>query len=144
MTAKLPQNLLPEERVRRTLIDYLVIDRGFKRSLLITEKKLSLLPHVQSENLPLRRCDVICFAKGIHPKYELFPLVLIECKATKIEKSTFDQVIGYNHYIRSFYIAVANEFEIWIGWREGDGQYHICPEMPTYQELIDRVRSGQQ
>ena len=70
---------LPEECVRVGLIEHLVKVLGFPASGIAIERELSGMAHVQG--VPLRRADLVCFAKDPGGAGELFPLLLVECKA---------------------------------------------------------------
>jgi hypothetical protein len=124
----------PEELVRQGLLHQMINVLGFPKHTLAVEKKLSELPHLLGErNLPDRRADILCFAKGIHPEYALFPLLLIECKEGKVLEAAKEQAIGYNHYVRAPYVAVAGREEVQL----------VHPEnlsfLPHYLELMERV-----
>jgi hypothetical protein len=107
----------PEEKVRQSWLKRMIHDLGFPKELLAVEKDLKELPHLKEMPLPNRRADILCFAKGIHPEYSLFPLLLVECKKEdgSIEEAK-RQVIGYNHYVKAYFIAVANEEECHVGF----------------------------
>lgn len=129
----------PEELVRQKLIQKMIMELGFPRNFLSVEKKLDHLPHVslKGEKVPLRRSDILCFGKGIHPEYDLYPLLLIECKAVKITSKVLQQVIGYNHYLKAYYVCVANETEILTGRYDTQiKQYQFEPTLPSYQHLL--------
>lgn len=130
---------LPEERIRVQLLCDLIEKLGFPASGLAVEKELSQIPHLRSmENkLPQRRADIICFAKGIHLSEELYPLLVIECKAVKLTPKMVNQVIGYNHYLKARYIALVNQQEIRTGWFDGESNaYRFVPYLPTYAQLL--------
>ena len=131
-----------EEKVRQQLVDYLCNDLGFPKSLVVTEKSLSQLPHLKgSLGLPKRRIDIVCFAKDIHPKYELYPLLLIECKGkVSLNEKVKRQLLGYNHYVQAYYVAMANEQDIHTGWYDSEcKEYCFVPYLPTYLQLINSI-----
>ena len=101
----------PEEIVRQTLIQKMIHCLGFPAELLAVEVDLNSLSHITTK-APDRRADLICFAKGIHPSYPLYPLLLIECKRGKASKKALDQLIGYNYFVKAPFIAVADSEEI--------------------------------
>lgn len=93
-------NLNPEEVVRQNYIKKL-IDEGFNKNLIITEKKISQLPHLALVNkklLPNRRVDILCYAKD---RADLKPYLLVECKAVKLTEPMKRQIIGYNYYVKA-------------------------------------------
>lgn len=130
---------LPEELIRVQLLCDLIEKLGFPAHNLAVEKELSQIPHLRSMGgkLPQRRADIICFAKGIHPIEELYPLLLIECKAVKLTGKMVNQVVGYNHYLKAPFIALANHEEIRTGWFDSQTQeYRFVPYLPTYAQLL--------
>lgn len=130
---------LPEEKVRQALLKRMVDSLGYPPSLLVVEQEISQFPHLsQKKELPQRRIDIACYAKGIHPQHALYPLLIIECKAVKLTSQTMRQVIGYNHYIEAPFIVVANEKEISTGYRNPiGGDYRFFPTLPFYSQLLD-------
>ncbi len=126
----------PEEKVRQDLLQYMIEGLGFPKHLLVVEKQLSQLPHLEGvPSLPKRRADILCFAKGIHPEFSLYPLLLIECKEGEVGKDAADQALGYNHYVRAPFVAIA-----------GDRQTKMVfpkelPFLPTYAQLLESISS---
>jgi len=134
---------LPEERVRVNILNDLIERLGFPASGITVEKELSQMPHLQTTTSPLpqRRADIVCFAKGIHPTYDLFPLLLIECKAVKLTDKMVNQVMGYNYYLKSYFIALANDQEIRMGWFDASaGVYRFILHLPTFKELLASIQ----
>lgn len=125
----------PEEFVRQKLLTFMTKTLGFPKDLLSVERQLSELPHLSSEvNLPTRRADVICFAKGIHPYHSLFPLLLIECKRDpSIKEDAIRQAVGYNHYVQAPFVAIAGEGIVEL----------VYPDrvafLPRFVELVERA-----
>ncbi len=112
----------PEEHVRQKLIVHLINNLKFPKELITVEKGLSALD---------RRTDILCY---INDQNTLKPLLLIECKATKINQKVFKQAQGYNSHIQAPYVAVANDTEIQMGWFEGD-EFVYVPYIPMWQQL---------
>ena len=111
---------------------------GYPLETLVVEKGLHQMPHlnINPTQIPNRRSDIVCFAKGIHPDYSLYPLLLIECKSVKLNAKVRNQVIGYNRYVRSVYIAIANEEEIQTGWfNPAINNYQFVNGLPQYSDL---------
>lgn len=134
---------LPEELVRQNLITYMIQDLGYPSHSLVLEQGLRGLPHLSLSNqqkIPVRRADIICFAKDIHPDYALYPLLLIECKAVKLTAKVINQVAGYNHYLKARYIAIANQTEIQTGWYDpSEKKYLFVNHLPSYSELLQKL-----
>lgn len=134
---------LPEERIRVQLLCDLIDKLGYPSNSLTVEKELAQIPHLRSMGgkLPKRRADIICFAKGIHPSEELYPLLLIECKAVKLTPKMVNQVVGYNHYLKACYIALINHEEIRTGWFDRSTQtYQFVSYLPTHAQLLRSVQ----
>ncbi|MCI0382255.1 MAG: type I restriction enzyme HsdR N-terminal domain-containing protein [Chlamydiae bacterium] len=121
-----------EEIIRQKLLLFLIDKLGFPKELIAVEKELGQLPHVKEKFLPERRADVICFAKGIHPEYPLYPLLLIECKQNLISEDAIQQVLGYNHFVKAHFVGVAGEKECRLIYPTK------LPFIPSYSELIAR------
>lgn len=136
---KVAVSQLPEERVRVQLLCDLIQKLDYPVGTIAVEKELRQIPHLRSvtAKLPQRRADVVCFAKGIHPTEELYPLLLIECKSTKLTRKMINQVVGYNHYLQAHFIALVNHEEIRTGWFNQDTRsYQFFSYLPTYPQLI--------
>jgi len=89
--------LTPEEFVRQSFAMYLVREKGYPESLIMTEQSLQL-------NTLTKRCDIL-----VH-KPAGTPVVLVECKApgVKIGNDTFDQVARYNMVFNVKYLMLTN------------------------------------
>lgn len=134
--------LKPEEIVRQDLLKRMVSQLNYPKSLISIEVDLATLSHLRDgEKLPKRRADIICFGKNIFPSHDLYPLLIIECKACTLSSKAIDQVIGYNHFVKAFFIAVANSSEIRVFWYNNkDGRYDSVNFLPSYDHLIKVVR----
>jgi Type I restriction enzyme R protein N terminus (HSDR_N) len=133
---------LPEEIVRQDLIKKMIFNLGYPSSVLMLEKSLRQMPHLtlSSQKLPDRRADIVCFGRGIHPHFDLYPLLLIECKSVKLSSKVINQVAGYNHYMQSYFIAIANQEEIRTGWFDKEKkEYTFINRLPTYLELMNSI-----
>lgn len=128
----------PEERVRQALIAKMVRELGYPKENIAVERALDQIPHLshQKSILPDRRADIICFAKGIHPDYELFPLLLVECKAVKLTLEVVQQVLGYNYYLQAHYVVIANAFDLRTAKRGSD---HFVKGLPRYADIVTSV-----
>lgn len=89
--------LTPEEWVRQHVIQFLMIEKGFPKSLINVEKVLVL-------NEMKKRYDVVAFNPdgSIH--------LIVECKSPSIEitQETFDQIARYNLSLNATYLMVTN------------------------------------
>jgi hypothetical protein len=134
---------LPEERVRQQLIEKMVTELGYPFGCFAVERALQQMPHLMGvkHSLPLRRADIICFAKGIHPQYDLYPMLLIECKAVPLTAAVVRQIVGYNYYLQARYIAIANQQEVRTGWVEANQtQYTFTNGLPHYHQLLQSLQ----
>jgi len=132
----------PEEIVRQHLIHKMINQLAFPISLLAIEKDLCNLPHLLNKDFPSqkRRADIICFAKDINPNFSIYPLLMIECKACKLTKKTIDQVLGYNYFVESYFVSIANKDEIITFWYNlKKKEYSSINFLPNYDQLIQAV-----
>lgn len=131
----------PEEKVRQHLIRQMVAELGYPASLIAVEKSLNQLPHlVGKRGLPNRRADILCFGKEIHPEHELYPLLLIECKAVPLTDAVVEQVVGYNHHVGAFFIGIVNASELKIGhYSSKVGRYSFSSGLPSYNQLLSTL-----
>lgn len=122
----------PEEIIRQKLLQFMTINLGYPKELLAVEKQLSEIPHLANENLlPIRRADVICFTQD--ETHGLYPLLLIECKEGSVGKDAKEQVLGYNHYVKAHYAAIAGSDKVSLVF-----PYEL-DHLPTYSDLVEGV-----
>lgn len=123
----------PEEWVRNNWVAHL-IQLGFPQELITIEKQLRSIEYLQNMGLqiPNRRIDILCFYKK---KSVLKPLLVIECKQGKLQAAHKRQLIGYNHYIGSAFMALANEKMVQTFWHDGIMQREL-DFIPAYRELV--------
>ncbi|MCB1110710.1 MAG: type I restriction enzyme HsdR N-terminal domain-containing protein [Chlamydiia bacterium] len=119
----------PEEIVRQHLLNHLVKDLGYPPHVMIIEKQLSELPHLQNTKVPSRRIDILCLESET-----LRPLLLIECKAVSIREKMFAQPLGYNAFIGAPLICLANQEELCLRW-ETEVSLNKLDRLPTYEQL---------
>lgn len=105
---------------------------GYPKSLIAVEQPIDSLPHAHTKTK--RRADIICFSKN--GSCELYPLLLIECKAVPISESVFRQVEGYNTEVKAFFFAVANQSDIFTCWFNEKKERKTINYLPTYQQLV--------
>ncbi len=129
----------PEERVRQKLLNRMIKDLGYPKEYIAVEVALSQLPHLSlrsSDEVPSRRVDILVFAKGIDPDHELYPLLMVECKAAPLTHRFAQQVVGYNESVGAPFLALANGEEVLTGfWDEILGHYEFRPGLPGFSEL---------
>lgn len=131
----------PEEDVRQQLLKRMTEQLLYPAEYLVLEKELKLLPHLKdSVNIPSRRLDIVCFAK--HPTTQnLFPLLLVECKAVPIQQEMFRQVTGYNHYVKALFIAIVNRAECRFGWYDTKKMAYVyTSSFPAFPDLLASLK----
>lgn len=131
---------LPEERVRQHLIYKMHHHLGYPLPQILIEKSLKralqFLP--KKNSVPARRSDLIVFAPDIHSACTFSPLLLIECKATRLDSQALSQLMGYNHFLQAPFAALANEEECTLSWRDSQtGEVYSCSFLPCYSDLRD-------
>ena len=131
----------PEEEVRSSLVEKMTGSLGFPRELIVIEKGLAKLPHLMDrDGLPNRRLDILCYGRDIHPDHVLYPLLIIECKATPLDFQAARQVIGYNHYVSAYFIGIANCDRVMIGWKDKKSAgYHFQEGLMSYGDLLEQL-----
>lgn len=130
-------NFRPEEDVRQWLLKEMVEKLFFPPSLIAVEKDLKDIPHLREVNFQAakRRADIIVFCADIHPIYPLYPLLLVECKADKLDKAAINQVLGYNHFVKAFFVALAGGTAIKTFWHSGK-RVECLDFLPAYHDLL--------
>jgi len=118
--------LTPEEEVRQRFARYLVEEKGYPASLLMTEYSLKV-------NKLSRRCDILVHKPAGHP------VLLVECKApeVKITQASFDQVARYNLAFRLHYLMVTNGLKHYCCRLDFETEkITFLTEIPAYEDLI--------
>lgn len=132
----------PEETIRQALLGKLVGELSYPAPLIAVEKELATLPHLnRSRKVPQRRFDIVVFALGIHPQHELYPLLLIECKADKISEETAAQALSYNSLVKAPFVALAGAEEVLWGRFDAVARRFVFEKgLPSYPTLLSWVR----
>jgi hypothetical protein len=137
---------LPEERVRQRVLNQMIAELGFPASLIVVEKALKQLPHLAVSDryqIPDRRADLICFTKGMICDHSLYPLLIVECKSVRLTSRVINQVLGYNHFVRSCFIAIVNHMEVKTGWYDpASNSYEFINYLPSYETLLHAVQTS--
>ena len=105
----------PEERVRQDTLSSL-FSLGFCPSLVVVERKIGDLPHLQTLAMkaPNRRIDILCYEGQT-----LEPYLLVECKAKSFSHKELRQLLGYNYYVGARYIALVSPGKIALYQKDG-------------------------
>jgi hypothetical protein len=117
--------LTPEEEVRQRFARYLVEEKEYPPSLMMTEYALKL-------NTMIRRCDIL-----VH-KPAGKPALLVECKAPEIQinQAAFDQVARYNLVFNVKYLMLTNGLKHYCCFVNFDTQkVSFLKEIPLYAGL---------
>lgn len=113
--------LTPEEWVRLHVIQFLIKEHNFPKSLINVEKQLKL-------NNTTKRYDVIVFNK------DGSVFMIVECKAPTIPitQLTFDQIARYNLALNAQYLMVTNGLEHYFCQMDFENKcYVFLKEVPT-------------
>lgn len=128
-----------EEQVRRTLLLEMTGSLKYPPSLIAVEKELSSLPNSAGQGAG-RRVDLICLAPGIHSKFPLYPLLLVECKLGQLDQRAFRQMMGYNAIAQAPFLCLANGRERKTYWHQRDQQWGFVPFLPSFEQLVQICR----
>ncbi|HLA54654.1 MAG TPA: type I restriction enzyme HsdR N-terminal domain-containing protein [Flavobacterium sp.] len=114
--------LTPEEWVRQHVVQFLLKEKNFPKSLINVEKILKI-------NGLTKRYDIVVFNN------DGSILVLVECKAPeiKISQNTFDQIARYNMTIDAQFLMVTNGLNHYFCQMDYvNEKYHFLKELPDY------------
>jgi len=119
--------LTPEEWVRQHLVQYLIRDLDYPRSLIKLESGLFY------HKMP-KRSDILIFKRNGSP------LMVVECKGPKIalNRDTFYQVATYNATLKADYLTISNglnHFCCKIDYETND--YQFLTEIPGYESIAN-------
>ncbi len=114
--------LTPEEWVRQNVVQYLLIEKKYPKSLINVEKTLKI-------NGLTKRYDVVVFNNNGSIN------VLIECKSTdiKISQTVFDQIARYNMTLKANFLMVTNGLNHYICKIDFENEkYSFLESLPNY------------
>ena len=117
--------LTPEEWVRQHVVQFLMVEKKYPKSLINVEKVLKI-------NDLRKRYDVVVFNPDgtIH--------ILVECKAPeiKIAQTTFDQIARYNLTLKATYLMVSNGLKHYFCQMDFENEkYHFLQDIPVYNTI---------
>ena len=116
--------LTPEEWVRQHVVQFLLEEKKYPKSLINVEKVLKV-------NGLRKRYDVVVF----NSDGSIF--ILIECKApeVKIAQATFDQIARYNLKLKANYIMVTNGLNHYFCQMDFENEKYIfLNELPDFRK----------
>ena len=115
--------LTPEEWVRQHVVQFLLDEKKYPKSLINVEKVLKV-------NGLRKRYDVVVFnADG-----SIY--ILIECKAPKVKitQTTFDQIARYNLSLKADFLMVTNGLNHYFCQMDFENEkYEFLKEIPDYK-----------
>nr|WP_314834508.1 type I restriction enzyme HsdR N-terminal domain-containing protein [uncultured Flavobacterium sp.] len=114
--------LTPEEWVRQHVVQFLLEEKKYPKSLINVEKVLKI-------NGLRKRYDVVVF----NSDGSIF--ILIECKAPeiKISQATFDQIARYNMTMNSEFLMVTNGLNHYFCQMDFENEkYTFLENLPNY------------
>ena len=121
--------LTPEEWVRQHVVQYLINEKKYPKSLINVEKILKI------NGIP-KRYDIVVF----NTDGSIF--ILVECKApqVKISQHVFDQIARYNMAMQSQLLMVTNGLNHYYCKLDYENErYDFMPELPMYQNLKNQI-----
>jgi predicted type IV restriction endonuclease len=114
--------LTPEEWVRQHVVQFLLDEKKYPKSLINVEKVLKV-------NGLRKRYDIVVF----NPDGSIF--ILIECKAPeiKIAQATFDQIARYNMTMKAEFLMVTNGLNHYFCQMDYENEkYSFLENLPNY------------
>ena len=114
--------LTPEEWVRQHVIQFLLQEKKYPKSLLNVEKTLKI-------NGLTKRYDIVIY----QPNGSIF--LLVECKSPqiKISQNTFDQIARYNLTLKAQFLMVTNGLNHYFCKMDFENEKYIfLNELPTF------------
>lgn len=114
--------LTPEEWVRQHVVQFLMLEKNYPKSLINVEKLLTI-------NGLTKRYDVVVFNND----GSIF--ILVECKAPqiKISQGVFDQIARYNMALQSQFLMVTNGMNHYFCQMDySNEKYEFLGELPNY------------
>lgn len=116
-------HLTPEEWVRQHVVQFLLTEKKYPKSLMNVEKQINL--HGTS-----KRYDLVIFK----PDGQIN--VVVECKAPsiKITQETFDQIARYNLNLNADYLMITNGLQHYFCEMDYENEKYIfLRDLPDYQ-----------
>jgi hypothetical protein len=121
--------LTPEEWVRQHVVQYLIIEKKYPKSLIKLEGGLRL-------NSLQKRSDILLYNNQGRK------IMLVECKApaVKITQNTFDQIARYNFVHQVDHLLVSNGLTHYCCEIDHEQQsYKFLAETPCYMSVDNKL-----
>jgi hypothetical protein len=118
--------LTPEEWVRQNLINYLVNEKKYPKTLIRVEQKLEGKDQ-------FFRSDIVIYDRNGLPK------MIVECKAEKVKitQEVFEQITKYNFQFKVDYLMVSNGIQHYICKIDHlNKTWEFLKEVPEYEDIV--------
>lgn len=118
--------LTPEEWVRIHVVQFLMIEKNYPKSLINVEKVIKI-------NGLIKRYDVVVF----QPDGSIF--LVVECKQpnVSISQTVFDQIARYNLSLKANYLMVTNGLNHYFCQMDFEKEsYLFLNDIPNYNSII--------
>lgn len=118
--------LTPEEWVRIHVVQFLMIEKNYPKSLINVEKVIKI-------NGLTKRYDVVVF----QPNGNIF--LVVECKQPNvpISQTVFDQIARYNLTLKAEYLMVTNGLNHYFCQMDFEKEsYLFLNDIPNYNSII--------
>ena len=115
--------LTPEEWVRQHVLQFLITEKKYPKSLINVEKQIKL-------HETIKRYDIVVFNSNGSIR------IIVECKAPSIKtnQETFDQIARYNFVLNAEYLLVTNGLEHYNCQMDYQNEKYIfLKELPPYK-----------
>ncbi len=113
--------LTPEEWVRQHVVQFLIKEQNYPKSLIAIEKEIKV-------NQLSKRFDILIFnSQGAHE-------LIVECKAPKVKitQAVFDQIARYNLELNAKYLMLTNGLNHYYCKMDFDNKKYVflkdCPK----------------
>ncbi|RAR48589.1 type I restriction enzyme HsdR N-terminal domain-containing protein [Flavobacterium lacus] len=118
--------LTPEEWVRIHVVQFLIQEKNYPKSLINVEKVIKI-------NGLVKRYDVVVF----QPNGNIF--LVVECKQTNvlINQTVFDQIARYNLTLKADYLMVTNGLNHYFCQMDFEKEsYLFLNDIPNYNLIV--------
>jgi hypothetical protein len=118
--------LTPEEWVRIHVVQFLMIEKNYPKSLINVEKMIKI-------NGLIKRYDVVVF----QPDGSIF--LVVECKQPNvpISQTVFDQIARYNLTLKAKYLMVTNGLNHYFCQMDFEKEtYLFLNDIPNYNSIV--------
>ncbi|MEZ4837614.1 type I restriction enzyme HsdR N-terminal domain-containing protein [Flavobacterium sp.] len=117
--------LTPEEWVRIHVVQFLIKEKNYPKSLINVEKVINI-------NGLIKRYDIVVF----QPDGKIF--LVVECKQSNlvISQSVFDQIARYNLTLKANYLMVTNGLNHYFCQMDFEKEnYLFLKDIPSYNAI---------